>query len=98
MLPFSQLESIGQCQKWPPTDLYAETTTNTSFPYHNASSTVVTTATVSGKVVVQTFTPGASPSSASSSAAKSSAAYMVDRRYITFILLLCAFGATAILI
>lgn len=43
--PKLTLEPIGQCQHWPNTELYLETTTNTTFPYlgteasNDASST-----------------------------------------------------------
>jgi hypothetical protein len=33
----AQLEPIGQCQGWPASNLYLETTTNTTFPYLNSS-------------------------------------------------------------
>ena len=46
--PSLTLMSIGRCQGWPATDLYLETTTNTTFPYNNATSQedVATTASV----------------------------------------------------
>jgi hypothetical protein len=41
--PAFDLKPIGACQGWPKTDLYLETTTNTTFPFQN--STVSTTGT-----------------------------------------------------
>jgi len=35
--PFN-IQAIGQCRGFPPTDLYRETTTNTTFPYPNSTS------------------------------------------------------------
>ena len=37
-LVVGQLQPVGQCQKFNKTELYRETTTNTTFPYKTGSS------------------------------------------------------------
>ncbi|KAL5537167.1 CDA2_1 [Sanghuangporus sanghuang] len=51
--PSLTLEPIGVCQGWPATDLYLETTTNTTFPYPDSviSTNVSTTASARATAV-----------------------------------------------
>ncbi|KAL5492148.1 CDA2_2 [Sanghuangporus weigelae] len=51
--PTLTLEPIGVCQGWPATDLYLETTTNTTFPYPDSviSTNVTTTASARATAV-----------------------------------------------
>ena len=47
--PALTLEPIGQCLGWPSTDLYLETTTNTTFPYPDSVAASAATTTASAR-------------------------------------------------
>lgn len=47
--PSLKLEPIGTCQGWPGSDLYLETTTNSTFPYPNSPAASGATTTASAR-------------------------------------------------
>ena len=61
--PSLKLESIGTCQGWPSTDLYLETTTNTTFPYPESVISTNVTTTASARATAVTAAGGAAQGS-----------------------------------
>lgn len=47
--PTLTLKAIGECQGWPNTDMYLETTTNTTFPYPDSVAANAATTTASAR-------------------------------------------------
>ncbi len=57
--PQLTLEPIGQCQGWPASNLYLETTTNTTFPYPDSPAASQAATTASARAAEATQTGGA---------------------------------------
>lgn len=93
--PQLTLEPIGKCQGWPATNLYLETTTNTTFPYPDTNAADAATTTASARAAAASSSSGAT--SGNSTSATSSAAISAHVAIYTSALTLITVVFSAIL-